>query len=119
SEGLGVASFHAFRAGLFSSDPAHPLRADAAGLRALTTPQLARAMQAGDANPLVGLEGRAVLLRRLGEVLGENPAFFGAEGRPGRLFDLLTDCDHHGVPPTAEVTAHQILSALLDGLSPI
>jgi len=120
SEGLGVASFHAFCAGLFSSDPAnHPLRADAAGLRALSTDRLALALQVSDANPLVGLEGRAILLRRLGEVLADNAAYFGAEGRPGRLFDLLSGCDHHAVPPTAEVQAHAILSALLDGLSPI
>ena len=119
SEGLGVASFHAFCSGLFSSDPAHPLRVDAAGLRTLATDDLARAMQAGDGNPLVGLQGRAILLRRLGEVLGENPAYFGREGRPGGLFDLLSGSDHHGVPPTAEVTAHEILSALLEGLSPI
>jgi hypothetical protein len=33
SEGLGVASFHAFVAGLFSSDPSQPLQVDAAGLR--------------------------------------------------------------------------------------
>ena len=37
SEGLGVASFHAFTAGLFSSDPSDPLRVDATGLTALTT----------------------------------------------------------------------------------
>src|SRR5262249_9456970 len=32
SEGLAVASLHAFESGLFSSDPAHPQRVDAAGL---------------------------------------------------------------------------------------
>jgi len=120
SEGLGVASFHAFCAGLFSSAPTnHPLRADAAGLRALSTDRLAQALQVSDANPLVGLEGRAILLRRLGEVLADNTPYFGTDGRPGRLFDLLSGCDHHAVPPTAEVQAHAILSALLDGLSPI
>lgn len=119
SEGLGVASFHAFCAGLFSSDPSHPLRVDAAGLRALRTEALAQAMQVGDSNPLVGLEGRAVLLRRLGEVLAQNPALFGSDGRPGRLFDSLSGCDHHDIPPTAKVMAHDILSALLDGLSGI
>ena len=40
SEGLGVASFHAFTAGLFSSDPGDPLRADAAGLAGLTAQRL-------------------------------------------------------------------------------
>ena len=40
SEGLGVASFHAFTAGLFSSDAERPLQADAAGLRALVGDRL-------------------------------------------------------------------------------
>jgi len=35
SEGLAVASWHAFAGGLFSSDAAHPLRVDAPGLRGL------------------------------------------------------------------------------------
>ncbi|HEY6177765.1 MAG TPA: DUF1688 family protein, partial [Kofleriaceae bacterium] len=35
SEGLAVASLRAFEAGVFSSDPAQPLRADAGGLAAL------------------------------------------------------------------------------------
>ena len=47
SEGLGVASFHAFTSGLFSSDPAQPLRVDAAGLAALTAAQLGRGVPGG------------------------------------------------------------------------
>ena len=45
SEGLAVASLNAFEAGLFSSDPAQPLRVDAAALRALTPSALAAAFQ--------------------------------------------------------------------------
>jgi hypothetical protein len=120
SEGLGVASFHAFREGLFSSDRAQPLRADAAGLRALSNGRLAQALQVSDANPLVGLEGRATLLRRLGEVLASNAGYFGPEGRPGRLFDRLAGGDGDAAPAAAAaVQAHAILSALLDGLSAI
>ena len=119
SEGLGVASFHAFTAGMFSSDAAHPLQVDAAGLRGVITDRLGQAFQVQARNPLVGLEGRATLLRRLGEVLADQPAAFGAQGRPGGIFDLLTNSDHHAPPETAEVSAHGILSTLLDTLSGI
>jgi len=117
SEGLGVASFHAFTSGLFSSDPAHPLQADAAGLRALVTDRLGDAFQVSTVNPLVGLAGRATLLRRLGEAMNERPEVFGDEGRPGGLFDALIGPYGPAAPPTAETTAHEILSLLLESLS--
>lgn len=113
SEGLGVASFHAFLTGLFSSDPQRPLRVDAAGLSAVTADRLATAFQVGVGNPLVGLEGRAALLRRLGEALAAQPAVFGAQGRPGGLFDALT------AQGGGAVAAHDILVLLLDTLSGI
>ncbi|MES2686251.1 MAG: URC4/urg3 family protein [Pseudomonadota bacterium] len=113
SEGLGVASFHAFMAGLFSSDLARPLQADAAGLQAVTAERLADAFQVSPDNPLIGLDGRAALLRRLGQALQANPALFGQPGRPGHLFDRLA--------PTGSgtVQAHDVLSLLLTGLAPI
>lgn len=120
SEGLAVASFHAFTAGLFSSNKDKPLQADAMGLRALVTDHLAAAFQVRETNPLVGLEGRAVLLRRLGEVMSEQPETFGQEEqRPGGLFDLVVGAAGPDVPPTADVSAHDILSHLLMGLSGI
>lgn len=120
SEGLGVASFHAFMAGMFSSDPARPLQADAAGLRGLIGDRLEEAFQVSPANPLVGVDGRLVLLRRLGEVLAEQPEVFGTGvQRPGGLFDMLVKPYGAGTPPTAEVAAHDILSQLLMSLSPI
>ncbi len=120
SEGLGVASFHAFTSGLFSSDPERPLQADAAGLRALVGDRLAQAFQASEANPLVGLAGRTILLRRLGEVLAEQPEVFGtAVQRPGGLFDMLVSPDGAAIPPTAEIEAHGILTQLLMSLSSI
>src|SRR6476661_4489578 len=69
SEGLGVASWHAFVDGVFSGEPAQPLQVDAAGLRNLTVDRLAEAFQCGPANPLVGLEGRVSVLHRLGDAL--------------------------------------------------
>lgn len=113
SEGLGVASFHAFTSGMFSSDKDHPLQADAVGLRALVTDHLAAAFQVSAANPMVGLEGRAVLLRRLGEAMQEQPEVFGREsGRPAGIFDLIV-APAPTVPATADVAAHDILSQIL------
>ncbi|RYG14466.1 MAG: DUF1688 family protein [Burkholderiales bacterium] len=112
SEGLGVASFHAFMNGLFSSDPQQPLQADAEGLKAVTAARLAEAFQVADGNPLVGLEGRAALLRRLGDALLSGPGVFGLPARPGHLFDHLTRTH-------TRVDAHDLLSALLVNMAPI
>ena len=119
SEGLAVASFHAFTAGLFSSDKQHPLQADSAGLRGLVTDHLASAFQVGEHNPLVGIEERAVLLRRLGESMAEQPEAFGEDGRPSGLFDMLISPRGPDVSHTAEVGAHDILSQILMTLSGI
>jgi hypothetical protein len=119
SEGLGVASFHAFTAGLFSSDPRHPLRVDAMGLRGLASDHLGSAFQVSESNPLVGLEGRVILLRRLGEVLQEQPEVFGESGRLGGLFDLITGAAGPDMAPTADVAVHDILSHVLMSLSGI
>ncbi|NTY61490.1 URC4/urg3 family protein [Mycolicibacterium sphagni] len=113
SEGLGVASFHAFTAGLFSSDPGDPLRADAAGLAGLTAERLGEAFQTDDANPLIGLDGRMTILRRLGGALSAAPEAFGPDGRPGGLLDAVRR------PGRESVRAHDILSTILTALAPI
>lgn len=116
SEGLAVASLDAFRAGLFSGDPArHPLRADAAGLSRLDAKALSRAFQAGPDNPLEGLEGRTALMRNLGAALAARPDLFGADPpRIGGLYDrLLGQAAGEGLP------ARAILAAVLDGFGPI
>jgi len=115
SEGLAVASFELFASGAFSSDPARPLRADAAALAGMTEARLAEAFQAGPDNLLVGLEGRAALLRDLGAALEAAPALFGAQApRVGNLFDhLARDAGPGGVSAAA------ILGAVLTGLGPI
>jgi Protein of unknown function (DUF1688) len=112
SEGLGVASFHAFNNGLFSSDPAQPLRCDAVGLQRISAAQLGQAFQVNDGNPLVGLEGRAHLLRRLGKAMAEQPEVFGHPARPGGLFD-------YAMKAGGPITAHQLLTLLLKTLSRI
>jgi len=104
SEGLGVASFRAFEAGVFSAER-DPLRVDAAALARIDAAALARVFQVRDDNPLVGLEGRAALLRRLAAALDG--------GRPSQLFDALT------INGTRSVAASSILRALLDLLGAI
>ncbi|MGH3670907.1 MAG: DUF1688 family protein, partial [Pseudonocardiaceae bacterium] len=90
SEGLALASLHAFGAGLFSGDPAQPLRADAEGLSRLSEPMLAAAFQVSPDNPLTGLTGRVTLLRRLGAAVrrrrdGEDNGQVPREPRPRRI----------------------------------
>ncbi len=115
SEGLAVASFDLFLSGAFSADRARPLRADATGLAGMTEARLAAAFQAGPDNPLVGLDGRAALLRALGAALEAAPVLFGVEApRVGALFDYLA----RGAGPDG-VDAAAILGAVLAGLGPI
>jgi hypothetical protein len=104
SEGLGVASFHMFANGAFSRDPkGDPLRVDAERLSALTPTDIAMGFQVKAHNALVGLEGRADLLRKLGGI--------GLD-RPGVLFDVVAK-------DGGTVKAASILAAMLDKLSPI
>ena len=103
SEGLAVASFNMFANGAFSRDSKNdPLRVDAERLARLTPVDLAMGFQVRGHNSLLGLEGRAELLRKLGGV--------GLE-RPGALFDLLATGQ--------EIKAESILATLLDRLQAI
>ena len=114
SEGLAIASLEAFREGLFSSRPDAPLRADAEGLQSLTAERLARAFQAGPANHLEGLHGRAALLRRLGQVMDRDRKTFGREARIGSLFDRIGETARAG-----DILATDVLCTLLTALGPI
>lgn len=114
SEGLGVATFRAFVAGCFSSDPLDPLRVDARALQRVDDTLLAQVFQVRDDNPLVGLAGRATLMRRLGDTLASQPEVFGDDDRPGGLYDTLTQRGQLDRLPAAAV-----LQALLDHLGPI
>ena len=91
SEGLALASLAMFTSGAFSARPESPLRADAKVLEASTVDTLRRHFQASDANPLVGLHGRAELLARLGAAVAAKPEVFARADapRPGGMFDHL------------------------------
>jgi hypothetical protein len=112
SEGLAVASLRAMQAGLFSADPAQPWRADAAALSQITPEALARAFQHTAGNELAGIEGRAALLGRAGEVCAAHPALFGTAARPGNLYD-------YWAARREELTAPEILRTLLRLFGPI
>jgi len=92
SEGLGVASLRMWESGALDD------------LSAVDAAAVAEAFQVADDNPLVGVEGRAALLRRLGETVG----------RPSRLFDLMAARAEDGRLP-----APVILEVLLAELGPI
>jgi hypothetical protein len=114
SEGLAVASLQLFRAGAFSDDPSRPWRADATALAGLDERVIAEGFQVSAANPFLGLEGRAALMRRLGTALAASPALFGTPGRFGTLFDHLARSAVGDAIP-----AKAILDGILRGLGGI
>jgi hypothetical protein len=92
SEGLGVASLRMWESGALDD------------LSGVTAAAVGEAFQASEDNPLLGVEGRAALLRRLGQVVG----------RPGRLLDLMAAEAKRG-----QLHAPVILEVLLRELGPI
>ena len=120
SEGLGVASLALFESGALSSHTkSHPLRADARGLQAFTPAALERAFQVSEGNPLVGVEGRAGLLKTLGKCVENDTVHFPSsasdrgQARVGNLADHLTAKYGKTIPAPA------LLRAVLDALGPI
>ncbi|HST90963.1 MAG TPA: URC4/urg3 family protein [Brevundimonas sp.] len=117
SEGLAIASLRMFEAGAFSVTEEDPWRVDAVALTFMTAETLARGFQVSADNPLVGLEGRAALLRRLGQACLADPDLFALEDepRPGGLFDAMVDRadDRDRLP------APVILEVLLEALGPV
>ena len=101
SEGLAVASQRMFEAGTLRD------------LSDLDTETLARGFQVSEDKPLVGLEGRAALLRRLGQRVAARPDLFPGD-RPGGLYDVLAARAEGGRLPAAA-----ILELLLEALGPV
>jgi hypothetical protein len=101
SEGLAVASQRMAEAGALDD------------LSGLQTGTLAEGFQVSDDNPLLGLEARAALLRRLGDRVQARPDLFRG-GRLGGLYDSLTSYTAGGSLP-----APAILGLLLEALGPI
>ena len=110
SEGLGVASFHMFLSGVMTADR-KSLKADSEGLKKVTVADLKKYFQVSDKNPLVGVEGRVLLLNNLGKAM-ENKKIF-KDGRPGNIIDYLI------AGGKTEIAAPSILSAVLEGFGSI
>jgi len=90
SEGLAAASLDLFLDGFFSTDAAMKARVNSLGLQQITEEALSRSLQVSRSNPLLGLAGRARILKALGEALDKHPEFFGEElARPGNMVDYL------------------------------
>jgi len=114
SEGLAVASYELFTSGALGGSAQAP-RADAEGLCRVSAEALATAFQVSADNPLTGLEGRAALLRRLGERVQSAPEFFGKESpRLGHLGLVLRESARD-----ARLPASVILRSILRALGPI
>ena len=118
SEGLAVATVHAFARGVFSSDPRQPLRADARALAQIDEHALARVFDVRPDNDLVGLSGRCALMRNLARAV-ESGGPFGDRGRPGGLVDHLLERARRSSGSGAVVHASVVLRAVLDGLQDI
>ncbi len=116
SEGLALASLAMFAGGAFSANPREPLRVDADVLANFPVADLERGMQVSDVNPLVGIDGRIDLLRRLGTLVASKPDVFGSldTPRPGGLFDRLAM-----LAGDRQLPAPTILTELLQQLGPI
>ena len=108
SEGLAVASQRMIESGLLATD--------ARSLAGLASVDLARGFCVRPDRPLAGLEGRAALLRRLGEQALARPDLFASASapRPGGLFDVLS-----ARAETGRLPAPAILELLLEALGPI
>jgi hypothetical protein len=115
SEGLGVASVALFASGVLSNRATAPWRSDGAALMRVRAGHIHKFFQVDDqTNPLVGLEGRANLIRSLGEAALANTDVFGAEGRLGNLFD---HCRRHA--PGGDIAAAFVLETLLRTLGSV
>ena len=87
------------------------LKATSQGLKSINSKQIEQAFQVSEKNPLVGVEGRVLLLNNLAQAL-ENKKIF-KDQRPGNILDYLIEKYGKIVP------ANGILRAVLDGLGPI
>lgn len=116
SEGLALASVRWFEKGGFSAQPADGLRADAVALERVDAASLEKAFQVSAANPLTGVQGRALLLNRLGAALEARPDLFALADtpRPGGLFDALQSRAVNG-----SLRANDILEVLLEAFGSI
>ncbi|GAB4196706.1 MAG: URC4/urg3 family protein [Sandaracinaceae bacterium] len=114
TEGLALASYHAYVGGLFSATSAQPLRVDADALDTLDEGRLAHAFEVRSDNPMEGLSGRAELMAQLGSAMRAASHIFGDTPRLGYLFDAMK-----ARATDAAIPARRMLAMLLEVFSPI
>jgi hypothetical protein len=102
SEGLGIASLDLYASG------------GLADLSRVRPEGIARAFQVGPDNPLVGVEGRAALLAKLGGIVASQPEWFGNPPRLGNLVDAWRARARDG-----RIAAADLLRDLLVVLEPM
>ncbi|KAI9254311.1 hypothetical protein BY458DRAFT_442704 [Sporodiniella umbellata] len=89
-DGVAIAILDLFLNGIFSSDPAQPLRVDSEALVHLALEDLHRGLQFNESNKFEGLEERHEILVNLGFALRRRPDYFGNHiKRPGNMMDYL------------------------------
>lgn len=110
SEGLALASLEMFLAGELSGN-GHALISDAEGLFSLSHETLIKRFQVTDTNPLLAIDGRILLLNKLGEVLAKNPVF--PNGRLGDFIDLWFPNEN------TSVSALTIMQSIIDHIGTI
>lgn len=113
SEGLAAASAELFfhRVTEFSGDTGWRLSAGA--LAELDQDVLAEHFQVRRDNPLVGLEGRLELLKRLSRVMAEADGGFAKAGRPADIIDECMRLSRRSLLTRKQVDAEKVLEALL------
>jgi GTP cyclohydrolase II len=117
SEGIAVASLDMFENGVFSSDTAILHRVNSFGLKKLTARDLQVGFQVTESNPMVGLKGRAGLMRRLGGCLNRYPDYFGYEvRRPGNILNFVLRHATKNADGKDTVSVHVLWEALSKGL---
>ena len=112
SEGLAIASLHAFLEGVFG-DEVCTVCADK--LISFTPETLEKAFQVTPRNSLLGVQGRAALLQALGRVIRSRPEIFGeGNARLGNIVDLIA-------PEGSKEPVHagEVLQHVLEVFSPI
>lgn len=102
SEGLALASLELYESGGLDS------------LERIRSEDIERAFQVGPDNPLVGVEGRAQLLAKLGALMREQPGWFGTPPRLGNLVDAWRS---HAV--NGRIEAAELLATVLKVMGPM
>ena len=115
SEGLGIASLYLFLDGSMSSNATNKLQVDAKGLENLSLDILQKSFQVNPSNPLLGVEGRLLLLKNLSKTMldPKNKIYFPNQ-RPSDLLDFNLNQSKNG-----SIQATSLLRSVLDALGPI